>query len=324
MRQSAESYKASPFLAPTAVEAWDTWFRWRRDGELRDDTIEATWQRVGTAVARAESTEERTRFEHRLLDAFGSWRLLLDQRLLATAGTETMSWPDDGLVAVLNLARFVAAGNPPATVDFAAVQDCASLAVRALDNAIALRGVTGLRQAKTLRIGVIGLADALASLGFDYDSAEARGFARSSARALAEGCLGEALALAAARGSGMPCDAACAEKLHLRGVPADLVDLARRHGLRYHRLTSITAQPKLAKFANDVSDAVAPLHVAGPGKALATTVPAQLELRGAMQPWVDEPIACPICVNGRPSPASHIDWYARAVALGLGALHWQF
>ena len=44
----------SPFLDPVAVEAWDAWFRWREDGQLRDISVEATWERVAGALAQAE------------------------------------------------------------------------------------------------------------------------------------------------------------------------------------------------------------------------------------------------------------------------------
>jgi ribonucleoside-diphosphate reductase alpha chain len=335
MHQSAQNGKASPFLTSTAVEAWDTWFRWRENGELRDDTIEATWQRVAAALAGVESPSERGDFERRLLDAFSDWRLLPDERVLAAAGSGTVRWPDDGLVAVLNLARFVRVrGSAPATVDLAALQDCARLAVRALDNAIVLCGGSVRNSKNTLRIGVIGLADALASLGLDYAGAKARAWAATVAKTLAEGCLRETIALAAARGAAAPCNTACIEKLRMRSMPDDLIDLARRHGLRHPGLTSITTQPKLAKFANDASDAIHPLAAhdglapsllrsARPYTPSAGSVPAQLEIRGAMQPWIDEPIACPVLTDAKPTPTRHLDWYARAMALGLGALSWQ-
>lgn len=331
MNGITENRGASPFVSPEAVEAWDTWFRWRENGILRDETVEATWHRVASTLAAVESENDRAGFERRLLDAFASWRLLLDERVMATAGTRKEAWPDNDLVAVLNVAGFVRAfGTLEARIDFTMMNDCADLAVRALDNAILL-GNDGGSTPKKLRIGVIGLAEALALLGLDYAGADARRQAQSVAQSLAEGCLRANVALAETRGATMHCDAAWTERARLRGAPAGLIERARLHGVRHASLTSITSQPRLAKFANDTSDAVLPLTAGDallayrgswPNLPSAASVPAQLEMRGAMQPWIDEPVSCPVRSHVRPAPASHADWYARAAALGLGALSW--
>ncbi len=332
MNQSAKK-DGSPFVAPAAVEAWDTWFRWRENGRLRDDTVEATWQRVAAALAVVEPATERPAFEGRLLDAFADWRLLLDERILASAGSGTMTWPDDRLVAVLNVAGFVrTAATPQDPIDLAALQDCADLAVHALDNAIVLHNASR-RVAKRLRVGLVGFANALAMLGLDYAGADARALARRIARALATGCLNATTALAETRGPAVRSDAAWLKQACLRDMPTDLIDRARRYGLRHAGLTSITAQPRLARFANDVADCIQPLapgNTAAPAAqsgaprktSTGTPVPAQLEMRGAMQPWMDEPIAFPLQTNGKPTPARHLEWYALAAARRLGALAW--
>lgn len=326
MKSSIEN-AASPFATPAAVEAWDAWFRWRENGALRDDTVESTWQRVASALAAVEPGDERSAFRHRLLEACFDWRLLLDERILATAGSGAMSWPGDGLVAVLNLAGFVRSpAAARASLDIAAIEAGAGLAVHALDNAIVLRGDSA-RIAKRLRIGVVGLADAFAQLGLGYDDEEARSLARSIAQALAEGSLRATIALAEVRGCAVRGDASWLRRACLRDTPHELIAAARRHGLRHAGLTAITSQPRLARFANDVVDAIHPSAAGGyggvPAKApVRVSVPSQIELRGAMQPWIDEPISCPVQSNGKPSPARHLDWYARVAAMGLGALSW--
>src|SRR5947208_17040636 len=98
---------ASPFLNTQAVETWDTWFRWREGGQLRDLTIESTWQRVATALAASRASARRPGYKRRLLDAFGAWHLLLDERVLATAATSSPQWRSNDLAAVLNIASFV-------------------------------------------------------------------------------------------------------------------------------------------------------------------------------------------------------------------------
>lgn len=332
MNPIAENQGGSPFVSPVAVDAWDTWFRWRENGMLHDDTVDATWRRVASTLALLEPEPGRAAFELRLLDAFASWRLLLDERLLATAGTGKDSWPDNDLVAVLNIVGFVRQRDTPdATVDLAAVKDCAELATRALDNALLLGNRSG-QESKKLRIGIIGYAETLVLLGLDYCALEALRLARSLAQSLAEGCLRASVALAELRGATARCDEAWIKKARLRRTPAELVGRAEGHGLRHASLTSIGPQPRLAKFANDTSDAVLPLTTGAarsanrgsrPG-APVVAVPAQLEIRGAMQPWIDEPISCPVRALAKPIPVSHLDWYARATKLGLGTLSWSF
>ena len=327
----AENQSGSPFAVPAAVEAWDTWFRWRENGALRDDTVDATWRRVASTLASAEPVDQRAAFELRLLDAFASWRLLLDERLLATAGTGRECWPDNDLAAVLNIVGFVRdAGAPDAKIDLGAIKDCATLAAHALDNALLLGNRSG-QKVKTLRIGIIGFAEALALLGLDYGGVEAQTHAKSIAQSLAEGCLRATVALAEARGATVHCNAAWIERARLRDMPAGLIERARLHGLRHASLTSISSQPRLAKLANDTSDAVLPMTAgeallayrgSWPSVPAAVAVPAQLEIRGAMQLWIDEPISCPVRTLGKPVLANHLDWYARAAAFGLGALSW--
>lgn len=332
MIQIAENQGGSPFVSPAAVEAWDTWFRWRENGTLRDDTIDATWRRVASALASAESEDERAAFELRLLDAFASWRLLLDERLLATAGTGKKSWPGSDLAAVLNIAGFLrGCSTPDAKVDLAAVKDCAALAVRALDDALLLGDGTG-EQPKRLRVGIVGFANALALLRLDYSGLESRRHAQVIAQSLAEGCLQATVTLAKERGATVHCDAAWIEKAHGRDMPAGLIERARLNGRRHAGLTSIDSHPRLAKLANDMSDAVLPLTAGDallayrelwPSVPPAASVSAQLEIRGAMQPWIDEPISGPLLTFSKPTPAAHLNWYARARMLGLGSLSWS-
>ena len=107
----------SPFLDPGSVEVWDTWFRWREDGQLRDISIEATWERVARALANAETTASR-RWLGRMIDVQARWQVVFDQRILAGAGTRNFAWPGDP-VAVLNAASFVRAPfTPGARFDF--------------------------------------------------------------------------------------------------------------------------------------------------------------------------------------------------------------
>src|SRR5690348_2313422 len=97
----------SSFIETAAVEAWDAWFRWRERGRLRDISVEATWRRMARTLAAVEPAQPAAEYEAALMTAFASWRLLLDERVLATAGTHAAEWPNNDLVAVLNAGMFV-------------------------------------------------------------------------------------------------------------------------------------------------------------------------------------------------------------------------
>lgn len=339
-------HRPSPFVDLAAVEAWDAWFRWRERADLRDLSIEDTWRRVSAALASIEPGGETSTWQARFTDALASWRLLPDERLLADAGTgRTTRW-DGVLHASLNAAGFVYSGPAKgASMDLAALSDCAALAVRILDN-IALQANIA---APHLRIGMIGTADALALLGLRYDSDSGRGQAAAMARALTEGCLQGSIMLAAERGSCGHAAHASTARARLRGLPDELLRDAARHGVRHPQLTAITSQPRLALVANDVADAVDPLRgknhaivisasdgqhttVRSSGYALnilhtggmepermPDTLPgmswmAQIKMRAALQPWIDEPIDYPLLVTNDLGEAQRLE--ARKLAAG--------
>lgn len=348
-------HRPSPFVDLAAVEAWDAWFRWREKADLRDLSIEDTWRRVSAALASIEPGGETSTWQARFTDAFASWCLLPDERLLASAGTGRITPWDGVLHACLNAAGFVC--SDPATgasMDLAALSDCAALAVRALDN-IALQANIA---APHLRIGMIGTADALALLGLRYDSDPGRMQIATLGRALAEGCLQGSIMLAAERGSRGHEAPASIARARSRGLPDELLRDASRHGVRHPQLTAITSQPRLALLANDVADAVDPLRgknhaivisasdgqhttVRSSGYALnilhaggiepegmPDTLPdmswmAQIKMRAALQPWIDEPINYPLLVTNDLGEAQRLA--ARKLAAGheLGEPTWR-
>jgi ribonucleoside-diphosphate reductase alpha chain len=239
-------------------------------------------------------------------------------------------------------------------MDLVALSDCAALAVRILDN-IALQANIA---APHLRIGMIGTADALALLGLRYDSDSGRGQTAAVAKALAEGCLQGSVMLAAERGScGHEAHASMA-RAGLRGLPDELLRDATRHGVRHPQLTSITSQPRLAVLANDVADAVDPLrgknhaivisasgeqhttvrssgyalnilHAGGiepermPDTLSDMTWMAQIKMRAALQPWIDEPIDYPLLVTNDLGEAQRLEARKLAACHELGEPTWR-
>ena len=345
--------RPSPFIDLAAVEAWDAWFRWREHADLRDLSIEDTWRRVATALASVEAGGEVATWRTRFMDAFATWRLLPDECLLADAGTGRTECRNRTLHASVNAAGFVSAGQAAgATIDLAAVGECAALAVRALDNAARLAGIAS----PCLRIGMLGVADALALLDLRYDSGPGRAQAAAMARALAEGCLRGNIALAAERGA---CgrEACAAAGARRRALPEELLRDAARHGVRHSQLTAITSQPRLALLANDVADAVDPLHGKSHAHVIAaphgerTTVRssgyamnilhawgrepddaptparpswmAQIAMRAALQPWMDEPIDYPLLATDHLDDSQRLEARKLAATHGLGEPAWR-
>jgi ribonucleoside-diphosphate reductase alpha chain len=313
----------SNFIDTAAVEAWDAWFRWRERGRLRDMTIDATWARVAAALAAVDPRLAPERHQ-RYAAAFSSWRLLPDERIVATAGTPVASWPANGLVALINAPMFVRDRfSAFACLDLQALAATADMAVQLLDDASSL-GTESSDPPKQLRIGLVGVADAVALLGLAYGSIAAQALAATLGRALAHACFGATVRLARERGARVGLTRGGRTLATDRGIPADVIRDAERHGLRHARLTAITSQPRLSLLANNVADALDPIAgvdrihsfpdgrpIQSPGYTLTlardqrppvslerlvgdVTPGAQLAMRRAMQPWVDEPIDYPL------------------------------
>jgi ribonucleoside-diphosphate reductase alpha chain len=254
---------ATLFTDPAAVDAWDRWFRWREDGVLRDLTIDSTWWRVANAVAQVEGDQAAT-WARQLVDAFSRWRVLPDPRLLRRAGAKLNFADMKSPCAVVNAGAFIVAkGLKRACFERDGFVDSAALAVRLLDDVLRAGDPAGTRA--QARIGLIGVADALDSLGLPYNSSKARQCAADMAAALADGVL--------------------------RGATA------QNFGMRHELLTTIEPQPQLALLANNASDALDPR----PGQLEAEAlIVAQVEMRAAMQPWIDIPIDYPLVCAGEP------------------------
>jgi len=347
----------SPFLDPGAVEVWDKWFRWREDGQLRDISIEATWERVARALANAE-TAASPRWLARMIDVQARWQVVFDERILAGAGTRDFAWPGDP-VAVLNAASFVRAPfTPGARFDFDSFRTAADLAVHGLDNALLLHRGGPESPFADLRLGMIGIADALAMLGKRYDAPSGRVVAGQLAQALAQAGLAANIDLAHDRGALAGASVAAIELARLGGMPAMLIESAQRTGVRHRRVTAITSQRRLARLANDVADALDPLDPnhshrddasqtsgnvkraggyarliakrrgALPGAAEAildsqhkSSIVAQIGLRGAVQPWIDAPIDYPFRVAQVPDAQATERLQQLAAANRLGGLN---
>ena len=73
------------FAAPIAEAIWDAKYRFKRDGEMLDLTVEDSWRRVARALAAVEAEPER--WEQRFYAALENFRFLPAGRIMAGAGT---------------------------------------------------------------------------------------------------------------------------------------------------------------------------------------------------------------------------------------------
>lgn len=248
---------ATSFVDPVAVEAWDAWFRWREGNELRDLTIDATWSRVTGALS-SLAPRQPVQHEQQIGDAISNWRLLPDERILAGAGTPGFVWPGRGLSVTINLARFVSLPfTERASLQGEALAATVLLALRLMDDVRLAAGCTD----APLRLGIVGLADAVALLGADYTDASGIAVAEQAARLFATASFVASGQLARERGAaagieGMACALQRFEGLLSAAETRSVLD----HGLRFGPLTTADSQPRLALLANNVADALQPLR----------------------------------------------------------------
>ncbi len=76
-----------PFEIEISRLIWDSRYRYRADGVVRDRTIEDSWRRVAHALAGVES-EHRVDWERRFFELLQDFRFLPGGRILAGAGTD--------------------------------------------------------------------------------------------------------------------------------------------------------------------------------------------------------------------------------------------
>jgi ribonucleoside-diphosphate reductase alpha chain len=74
------------FRADISRRIWDTKYRWREQGQVRDQTIEDSWRRIARALAGVERSGQ-TQWEQRFFDALEGFRFLPGGRIQAGAGT---------------------------------------------------------------------------------------------------------------------------------------------------------------------------------------------------------------------------------------------
>jgi ribonucleoside-diphosphate reductase alpha chain len=75
-----------PFHTVISRHIWDTKYRWREPGEVRDQTVEDSWRRVAQALASVEKSA-RAEWQQRFYSILEDFRFLPGGRIQAGAGT---------------------------------------------------------------------------------------------------------------------------------------------------------------------------------------------------------------------------------------------
>jgi len=78
---------ASPFQCDISHHIWDTKYRYRRNGNIKDQTLEDTWHRVARALALVEEGNPE-RWEQEFYTALEDFKFIPGGRVLAGAGTQ--------------------------------------------------------------------------------------------------------------------------------------------------------------------------------------------------------------------------------------------
>ncbi len=167
----------------------------------------------------------------------------------------------------LNLTAFVTDPfEPGARLDFARLSSATTLAVRFLDNVVAISGFPLPEQAAVARatrrigLGITGLADALAMLGQRYDSWTARGVAEEVMRRICLSAYSASAQLARERGA-FPLF--CADEFRtsefIRRLPAELQGQVAHSGMRNSHVLALAPAGTISLLAGNISSGIEPI-----------------------------------------------------------------
>jgi ribonucleoside-diphosphate reductase alpha chain len=171
------------------------------------------------------------------------------------------------LLGSINLAQFVSKPfTPDASLDMGRLEERVRTAVRMLDNVIDISNYPLPQQkqeAKAKRrigLGVTGLADALIFAGIRYGSEAAQKSAQAWMAAVERAAYLASVELAAERGAFPLFDRdRFLAAPHVAGLPADVREAIRQHGIRNGCLTTIAPAGTISLLAGNVSSGVEPV-----------------------------------------------------------------
>jgi ribonucleoside-diphosphate reductase alpha chain len=167
----------------------------------------------------------------------------------------------------LNLTAFVVDPfTPAAHFNLEGVLAAVRVAVRFLDDVLEISRFPLPRQreqahrTRRLGLGITGLADGLAMLSLRYDSEAGRAAASGLMREICHASYQASVELARERGPFPAYDAAkYLDRPFIRGLPAEIRDAIRRHGIRNSHLLAIAPAGTISLLAGNVSSGIEPI-----------------------------------------------------------------
>jgi ribonucleoside-diphosphate reductase alpha chain len=172
------------------------------------------------------------------------------------------------LLGSINLTQFIDKPfAPEASFNFEKLEYVVPLAIRMMDNVIDVSRFpleqqdTEAHQKRRLGLGVMGLADALAMLGYRYGTLEAASKAAMLQEHIDLIAYRTSVDLALEKGP-FPLfnkNHYLEEGTHASTLPSDLKEAIREHGIRNSHLTSDAPTGTIAQFAGNVSSGIEPI-----------------------------------------------------------------
>jgi ribonucleoside-diphosphate reductase alpha chain len=208
----------------------------------------------------------------------GENNLAYRERISATNPCGEVPLPPYGAcdLGAINLTQFVRRPfTDRASLDLARICDLTGTAVRMLDNLIDVSRYPLSHQAqiahgtRRIGLGITGLADALIMLGLHYGEEEARQTAARAMRAICHAAYRASTKLAEEKGPFpyfQPIPYLTAP--FIRGLPDDLREAIRQHGVRNSHLISIAPTGTISLLANNISSGIEPVFSFRQGRTL--------------------------------------------------------
>ena len=172
------------------------------------------------------------------------------------------------LLGSINLAALVKnAFTRNAGIDRIEVENLVATAIRMMDNVVDVSRFPLPQQEheakmkRRLGLGVTGLADALVMCGLTYGTVEAAQKTETWMAIIENAAYRASIKLAEEKGAfpGFDVDGYLAEGTHAYGLPRDITDGIRKHGIRNSHLTSIAPTGTISLYAGNISSGVEPI-----------------------------------------------------------------
>ena len=168
-------------------------------------------------------------------------------------------------LAPINLAAFVTDAFKNPIFEILELKKAVKILVRAMDNMLDINylplplQVKEVQDKRPIGIGIMGLGSALAMLKIPYNSEEAIGFVRRVMQTIRDTAYRESIELAKEKGPFPMFNLKFLESKFAKGLPADIREGIKEHGIRNSRLISIAPTGTTSFMYNYVTGGIEPM-----------------------------------------------------------------